>query len=65
MKKITTDFWYGDTMSNCDAIDYYFSDCDYVYRGNFYKRGIAVGDFTARTLQAIEKAWAESHKMER
>lgn len=64
MKKLITDFWYGDQMSKCDKMDCFFSDCDCVYRGNFYKNGRAVGDFTAFTLQVIEKAWAASHKME-
>lgn len=61
MKNLITGFWYGDTMSDCDGIDCFFSDCDCVYRGNFYKNGRAVGDFTARTLQAIHVAWLSSH----
>lgn len=61
MKNLITDFWYGDTMSDCDRIDCFFSDCDRVYRGNFYKNGRAVGDFTARTLPAIQAAWFSSH----
>lgn len=61
MKNLITDFWYGDTMADCDKIDCFFSDRDCVYRGNFYKNGKVVGDFTAKTLQAIEKAWTKSH----
>lgn len=64
MKNLITDFWYGDTISSCDKIDCYFSDCDCIYRGNFYKNGRAVGDFTAQTLQAIEKVWLKSHTIE-
>lgn len=61
MQNIITDFWYGDAMAGCDGIDCFFSDCDCVYCGNLYKNGRAVGDFTARTLQAIQSAWLSSH----
>lgn len=61
MKNLITDCWYGDTMSDCDRIDCFFSDCDCVYRGNFYKNGRAVGDCTARTLPAIQAACFSSH----
>lgn len=61
MINLISDFWYGYTMAGCDRIDCFFSDCDCVYRGNFYKNGRAVGDFTARTLQAIQTAWLSSH----
>lgn len=59
--KLICDFWYGNTMRECDNVDCFWSDCDCVYRGNFYIGGKMVGDYTAVALQAIKTAWENTH----
>ena len=60
-RDIIIDMWYGDQPSSVDKIDCFWSDCDCVYRGNFYKAGKAVGDYTANSLQVIEGFWNRTH----
>lgn len=47
------DMWYGDKLSDIDKFDAFWSDCDLVYRGNFYKDGKAIGDFTCDYLPKL------------
>lgn len=47
------DMWYGDKLSDIDKFDAFWSDCDLVYRGNFYKDGKAIGDFTCDYLSKL------------
>ena len=61
-RNLIIDLWYGDTLSDCDGIDICWSDCDCVYRGNLRKSGRMVGDFTAKSWDAIAKAWESAHK---
>lgn len=56
MKNIVFDMWYGNSVSEVDKADCFWSDCDCVYRGNVYNGGRIIGDYTAKSVQAIEKA---------
>lgn len=63
-KYLILDFWYGDTMSDCDEMSCRFSDIDCMWYGNFYKNGKCVGDYTADYFQTIDKAWRRAHECE-
>ena len=56
------DMWYGDKLADADSLSCFFYDCDCEYRGNLYKNGKTIGDYTAKDTQSIEKAWTKSHK---
>lgn len=58
MSKIKIDMWYGDAHTNADKIDISWSDCDCCYRGNIYKAGIMIGDYSAKDFKAIERAFS-------
>lgn len=51
-KDLIIDMWYGDHPSSIDQIDCFWSDCDCVYRGNFY---------ISKSFQAIEQFWNRTH----
>ena len=61
-RELIIDMWYGDQLSSIDKLDCFWSDCDCVYSGNFYISGKAVGDYTARSFQAIEDFWNRTHE---
>lgn len=65
MESVVVDMWYGDSLAECEKADCFFSDCDCIYRGNFYKKGRIVGDYTARTRQDIERLWERTHNARR
>ena len=65
MKKLYTDFWYGDKLSECTRADCFFSDCDCIYRGNFYIGDRAVGDYACSDSNTILEAWEKSHTANR
>lgn len=48
------DMWYGDSPRDADRIDIYFSDLDCMYRGNIYRNGRPIGDYTTRDARRIE-----------
>lgn len=43
---IQIDMWYGDSYRTADKIDMTFYDNECEYRGNIYKNGKAIGDYT-------------------
>lgn len=43
---IKIDMWYGDKPTEADKIDITFNDLDARYRGNIYKQGRIIGDYT-------------------
>ncbi len=53
------DMWYGDRSRDADKIDIFFSDLDCIYRGNIYKNGHIVGDYSAKETKQIEKMFPQ------
>ena len=49
------DMWYEDSPLDADKIDIFFSDLDCIYRGNIYKNGKIIGDYSAKETKLIEK----------
>ena len=54
MKTNFLDMWYGDSPRDADKIDIFFCDCDAVYRGNIYKAGKIIGDYSTADSTRIE-----------
>ena len=52
---INVDMWYGDNHKEADKIDITFYPNDGEYRGNIYKNGKIVGDYTCNVSQELEK----------
>lgn len=59
MKNLFIDMWYRDKTEEADKIDIYFSDCDCVYRGNIYKNGKIIGDYTCPDSATLEKLFPQ------
>ena len=55
--KCSIDMWYGDQKSEATKIDIAFFPNDSKYRGNIYIGQKIVGDYTATSSQALEKAF--------
>lgn len=53
------DMWYGDKVSDVDAIDISFSDCDCIYRGNCFIKGKCVGDYVVSDSVKLEKMFPQ------
>lgn len=53
------DMWYGDKLEDVTRLDVYWSDPNCVYRGNIYIGKKCVGDYTAKTLQEVEKRFPQ------
>lgn len=47
------DMWYGDKLSDIDKYDVFWSDCDLVYRGSFYKDGKIIGDYSCNYISDL------------
>lgn len=47
------DMWYGDKLSDIDKYDVFWSDCDLVYRGNLYKDGKVIGDYSCNYISDL------------
>ena len=56
---INIDMWYGDKKEDADKIDVFFSDVDCIYRGNIYKEGKAIGDYSCTDSLKLEKAFPQ------
>ena len=54
---INIDMWYKHQPEEVTGINWSFSDLDCVYRGNLYKDGKTIGDFTADTMQEVQEAF--------
>lgn len=52
---INIDMWYGDDHKEADKIDISFYPNDGQYRGNIYKNGKAIGDYTCTDSVELEK----------
>lgn len=51
--------WYGDDHEKADKIDVTFYPNDGVYRGNIYKDGKTVGDYTCSDSVELEKSFSQ------
>ena len=52
---INLDMWYNNTPNEIDRISYAFYPNDGMWRGNLYKAGRIIGDFTSNDSVEIEK----------
>lgn len=52
------DFWYKDNLKDVTAIDCFFYASDCIYRGNMYKNGAIIGDYSAKDSVEIEKTFS-------
>ena len=56
-KRIQIDMWYGNTKEEVDGISITFYPNSGEYRGNIYKDGKIVGDYTCEDSVELEKAF--------
>ena len=54
---IKIDMWYEYNPEEVTGINWSFYGYDVVYRGNLYKNGKTIGDFTADTMQEVQEAF--------
>lgn len=53
------DMWYGDDLSEVDKVDVTFYPNEGVYRGNIYKGGKMVGDYSTSSSLDIERMFPQ------
>lgn len=58
---INIDMWYNNQPSEADKIDIFFYDNDCEYRGNIYKDGKVIGDYTCNDSVELEKTFSHLH----
>ena len=51
--------WYGDDHKKADKIDISFYPNDGEYRGNIYKNGKTIGDYTSNNSVELEKSFSQ------
>lgn len=56
---INIDMWYEDDHRKADKIDIAFYPNDGEYRGNIYKDGKIVGDYTCDSSLELEKSFSQ------
>jgi hypothetical protein len=56
---IKIDMWYGDDHKEADKIDVSFYANDGEYRGNIYKTGKMIGDYTCNDSLELEKGFPQ------
>lgn len=56
---IKFDMWYGDKHTDADKIGIVFYDNAAEYRGNIYKNGKCIGDYTCTDSVELEKAFPQ------
>ena len=56
---IKIDMWYEYKPEEVTGINCSFYGYDVVYRGNLYKNGKTIGDFTADTMQEVQEAFPQ------
>lgn len=56
---VKIDMWYGDSPKDADKIDvtFYPNTCE--YRGNIYKDGEMIGDYSCKSSLELEKAFPQ------
>ena len=58
---IRIDIWYGNKRREADKIDVTFYPNDGEYRGNIYKEGIIIGDYTCNNSIELERNFPQLH----
>lgn len=58
---LNIDMWYNDEISEADKITIAFYPNDGEYRGNIYKSGKIIGDYTCNDSIELEKAFNHLH----
>ena len=53
------DMWYGGKPTEADKISINFYDLDAEYRGNIYKDGKIIGDYSCKNSLELEKAFPQ------
>lgn len=56
---IQIDMWYDNKPTEADKIDITFNDLDARYRGNIYKQGQIIGDYTCTDSTLLEKVFPQ------
>ncbi|RFZ78257.1 hypothetical protein DS742_14180 [Lacrimispora amygdalina] len=56
---INIDMWYGGNKKEADKIDITFYPNEGKYRGNIYKNGKAIGDYSCKDSVLLEKAFPQ------
>lgn len=56
---IQIDMWYGNKPTEADKIDITFNDLDARCRGNIYKQGRIIGDYTCTNSTLLEKVFPQ------
>lgn len=56
---VKIDMWYGNSPAEADKIDIEFYDLDAEYRGNIYKDGKMIGDYSCKSSLELEKAFPQ------
>lgn len=57
--KINVDMWYNNTLDEVDKIDVVFYPNDGEYRGNIYKNGKMIGDYTCNDSVLLENVFSQ------
>ena len=56
---IVIDMWYGDSYTEADKIDICFYGNEGRYRGNIYKDGKIIGDYSCTNSVELEKKFKQ------
>ena len=56
---INIDMWYRNKASEADRIDVFFNGLTGDYRGNIYKDGKAIGDYSTPNSVELEAAFPQ------
>ena len=56
---MTIDFWYGNQIADVDKLDVFFYPNEGVYRGNLYRAGKMIGDYTTTSSTELEKSFPQ------
>lgn len=56
---IKIDMWYGNNQKEADEVSVSFYPNDGEYRGNIYKDGKIIGDYTCNDSIELEKSFSQ------
>lgn len=58
-KRVQVDMWYGNAKEEADGISITFYPNSGEYRGNIYKEGKIIGDYTCESSVELEDAFPQ------
>lgn len=58
-KRVQVDMWYGNAKEEADGISITFYPNSGEYRGNIYKDGKMIGDYTCESSVELEDAFPQ------